>query len=140
MNDEQKSKIFEVLEELPYKVLWKCDSGNLRDVSNNVLTASWFPQQDILSNTSTIIFSSAYLQYVHLGHSKIKVFITQGGVQSMEEAIFANVPMVGLPFFADQMGNVQAVVNKRIGVLVDPEDFDKSTFRDAILTAANSTE
>lgn len=73
-----------------------------------------------------------------LGHPNVKVFITQGGIQSIEEAILSGVPIVGLPFFADQMGNMQAVAEKKIGLFIDPESFDKEQIKAAIVEAANS--
>lgn len=52
----------------------------------------------------------------------------------MEEAIFERVPMVGLPFFADQPLNVnKIVVSKGIGVEVKPMNLTKETFTNAVL-------
>jgi glucuronosyltransferase len=38
-----------------------------------------------------------------LEHPKIKLFITQGGHQSMEEAIHCKVPVLVIPFLGDQV-------------------------------------
>lgn len=37
-----------VFAKLPYKVLWKTQTKNIPNLSGNVKTASWFPQQSIL--------------------------------------------------------------------------------------------
>lgn len=137
-DEEQKNIIMEILSDLPYKVLWKYEGKDLKGKPENVLTAAWFPQQDILSKNQNYFLHE--FKFLQIEHPNVKVFITQGGLQSIEEAIFANVPMVGLPFFADQLGNIQAVVEKQIGILVSPENFDKNKFKNAILNAANSTE
>lgn len=52
-------------------------------------------------------------------HPNIKVFITQGGLQSTDEAIDAGVPLVGIPMLGDQFWNVNKYVELGIGVKVD---------------------
>lgn len=58
----------ETFAELPYKILWKFEDDQLEGKPNNIKTNKWLPQQDLL------------------GHPNIKLFITQGGLQSLEEA------------------------------------------------------
>lgn len=52
-------------------------------------------------------------------HPKIKLFITQCGLQSMEEAIDRHVPMLAIPFMADQFGNSDKVIKLEIGRTID---------------------
>ncbi|CAG2057699.1 unnamed protein product, partial [Timema podura] len=59
------------------------------------------------------------------GHPKVKVFITQGGLQSGEEAMAMGVPLIGIPFFADQDFNVNKIVEKRIGLKIDFSEVTK---------------
>lgn len=54
-----------------------------------------------------------------LVHPNIKAFITQGGLQSTDEAIDAGVPLVGIPMLGDQFFNVHKYVELGIGVKVD---------------------
>ncbi|KAF2906126.1 hypothetical protein ILUMI_00042, partial [Ignelater luminosus] len=118
---ESTRKIFlETLAELPYTVLWKFEEENLPGKPDNVIISKWFPQQDIL------------------GHPNLKLFITQGGLQSTEEAIYNNIPMVGIPFIGDQQSNVQRMVNKGIALLVDHETINKATLKAAILEVINN--
>lgn len=52
-------------------------------------------------------------------HPNIKVFVTQGGLQSTDEAIDAAVPLVGIPMLADQWYNVNKFVELGIGEQID---------------------
>ncbi|KYB26371.1 Ecdysteroid UDP-glucosyltransferase-like Protein [Tribolium castaneum] len=101
--------------ELPYNVLWKWETDTFLNKPSNVLTSKWFPQQSIL------------------GHKNIKVFITQGGLQSMEEAVTNSVPLVGMPFIADQPLNVMKMVKMGIGRSVNHKTMTKETLKEVIL-------
>ena len=61
----------------------------------------WLPQADLLA------------------HPKIKLFITQGGQQSMEETIDRAVPTIAIPFLGDQTGNAKRMEQKKIGKYLD---------------------
>lgn len=65
-------------------------------------------------------------------------FITQCGAQSLEESIYANVPMVAMPFFADQEYNAKHIVSKGFGVYVDRKNLDKEDFKSAIFKVVNN--
>lgn len=43
------------------------------------------------------------------------MFVTQGGVQSCEEAIINEVPIIGIPFFPDQISIVDTMVEYGVG-------------------------
>lgn len=66
----------------------------------------------------------------------MKAFITQGGVQSIEEAISTEVPMVGLPILADQMKNIRNLAKWGIGISLDIEKMTAFEFRKAIITVS----
>ena len=67
-------------------------------------------------------------------HPNIKVFITQGGLQSTDEAINAGVPLIGIPIFGDQWLNVERYVHHKIGVKQDIGTLTEEGFRNAINT------
>lgn len=75
-----------------------------------------------------------------LGHSKIRLFITQGGLQSLEEAVFNHVPVIGIPFFADQPSNMAKMVAMGAGLSLDYENLNKPQFKDAVLEVINNPE
>lgn len=68
----------------------------------------------------------------------MKVFVTQGGVQSIEEAIYTHVPVVVMPKIADQFFNAKRVVNKGMGLTVDFNTLTKESFKNVILEVAKN--
>ncbi|KAK4873133.1 hypothetical protein RN001_015162 [Aquatica leii] len=112
---ETQKAIMETFSELPYAVFWKLDSDHFSNKPPNVFIMKWFPQQAILK------------------HPKIKLFITQGGRQSIDEAIASNVPMIGLPFYADQTYNVQKMAAQGFGLSLSYVNLKKGEFKHAIL-------
>ncbi|KAF5302519.1 hypothetical protein FQR65_LT00891 [Abscondita terminalis] len=113
LSDSTREKMLQAFKELPYTVLWKYEA-NIPNKPSNVITQKWFPQQDILK------------------HPNIKLFITQGGLQSIEEAIYDHVPMLGMPVFADQMHNVHKMRAMGYGSWIDYDKMSKDEFKMAI--------
>ncbi|KAF2892700.1 hypothetical protein ILUMI_13472 [Ignelater luminosus] len=120
LSEETREKIIGALSEIPYKVLWKWEDQSLPGQPKNVIIRRWFPQQDIL------------------GHPNTKVFVTQGGLQSIEESIFKGVPIVGIPFFADQPLNVKKMLDLGIAQAVDINTLTKENLKAAILEVAQN--
>ena len=61
-------------------------------LSSNIKTVDWAPQSDIL------------------GHPNVKAFITQGGINSLYEAMHNAVPVGIIPLVTDQPFNQRQVV------------------------------
>lgn len=78
-------------------VLWKFEKDDLPNKPKNVMISKWLPQGDMLA------------------HPAIKLFIMQGGQQSIEEAIDRTVPIIAIPFIGDQGLNAKRVEMKGIG-------------------------
>ncbi|KAB0791965.1 hypothetical protein PPYR_13926 [Photinus pyralis] len=112
--------LLETFAELPYLVLWKIDSEIARNKPNNVIVSKWWPQQSILR------------------HPNIKLFITQGGLQSVEEGIYDNVPMIVIPFLGDQPFNGKKVEDKGFGLTFEYSTLTKPKFKAAILEVINN--
>lgn len=68
----------------------------------------------------------------------MKVFVTQGGMQSIEEAIYSHVPVVVMPKISDQFFNAKRAKNKGMGLTVDFDTLTKESFKEAILEVANN--
>lgn len=100
--------------ELPYQVLWKFENDTLPDKPKNVRIEKWLPQQDLL------------------GHPNIKLFITQAGLQSTEEAIVNHVPLLAIPFLADQHANARKITKLGMGLHLDITTLSKEQFKTAI--------
>ncbi|KAK9881634.1 hypothetical protein WA026_017157 [Henosepilachna vigintioctopunctata] len=111
-------KTFEEL--APIKVLWKFENDTMPLKPKNLELKKWLPQQDVLR------------------HPNVKVFITQGGLQSMEEAIDSAVPMLGMPFYGDQINNVKKMVEKDFGLMLDVKTMDSTSLKNSILELLNN--
>ncbi|XP_069356021.1 uncharacterized protein [Maniola hyperantus] len=113
----EKLQIFiNVFSKLPYDVYWKWNDENLPGLTKNIKVLKWFPQADLLQ------------------HPKVKLFITQGGLQSTDEAIAGGVPLIGIPFIWDQWFNVEKYVQLKIGLQLDINSITETKLRDSIET------
>lgn len=74
------------------------------------------------------------LLIIILGHPKVKLFITQAGLQSTDEAITAGVPLVAVPMLGDQWYNAEKYVKFGIGKHLDIETFTEDIFKEAVET------
>ncbi|XP_038217899.1 UDP-glucosyltransferase 2-like [Zerene cesonia] len=105
-----------VFSELPYDVLWKWDEDELPGRSSNVKISKWLPQAQLLK------------------HPNIKLFVTQGGLQSTTETINAAVPVIGIPMLGDQWYNTEKYGYHKIGLQLDIHSLTEETFKEAITT------
>ncbi|RVE43717.1 hypothetical protein evm_011632 [Chilo suppressalis] len=112
--------LINVFSKLPYDILWKWNRDELPGRSKNIKISKWLPQADLLR------------------HPKVKLFITQGGLQSTDEAIVAGVPMIGFPMLGDQWYNVEQYVHHGIGLQMDMETLEEDKFRNAINEVLNN--
>ncbi|XP_041972271.1 UDP-glycosyltransferase UGT5-like [Aricia agestis] len=115
-DSEDLKVLLGVLSKLKYNVLLKWDQDHLPYDCKNIKIAKWFPQSDLLR------------------HPKVKLFITQGGLQSTDEAIIGGVPLIGIPIMGDQYYNAEKYEHHKIGKKLDWNNFDAKTFRNAIET------
>lgn len=114
LNDGSKKAIMNAFAQLPNKVLINIDLENI-NVPRNVRVEKWLPQQDILR------------------HRNIKLFVTQDGLQSVQEAVTNGVPMVGIPFFGDQYNNIFKSIKKGFAVMVDKGNITTESVKEALL-------
>ncbi|KAK5640399.1 hypothetical protein RI129_011210 [Pyrocoelia pectoralis] len=120
LHDERRNEILAAFAELPYTVIWKYGNNSIPNKPKNVLIYQWLPQISVLN------------------HPNIKLFITHGGLQSVTEAIYAHVPMIGIPFFVDQFKNVQEMVDDGYGLHLGRENLEKGYMQRTILEAINN--
>ncbi|KAJ8951903.1 hypothetical protein NQ318_019882 [Aromia moschata] len=81
--------LLDAFSKLKLTVLWKFETELNVTLPKNVIVRKWLPQNDIL------------------GHRNTKLFISHCGALGTYEAVYHGVPMVGMPFFADQKNNRQ---------------------------------
>uniref|UniRef100_A0A915DUQ9 UDP-glucuronosyltransferase n=1 Tax=Ditylenchus dipsaci TaxID=166011 RepID=A0A915DUQ9_9BILA len=90
-----------------YDFIWKLKPGDNESAifssTPNVHVVNWFDQKAVLE------------------HPNVKAFMTHCGLNSVNEAALAAVPMIGMPLMGDQIHNAAIMVNKGIGVFVPIE-------------------
>ncbi|XP_030763810.1 UDP-glucuronosyltransferase 2B33-like [Sitophilus oryzae] len=109
-----------VFRNLPYNVLWKWENNTMDQKPDNVFLSKWIPQINVLD------------------HPNVKLFITQGGLQSTEETIAAHKPIIGIPFHSDQTTNVDTCVQYGMGKMIELEDLTAEKLRSYILEIINN--
>lgn len=62
----------------------------------------------------------------------------QGGLQSLEEAIHHEVPMIAMPFMSDQPENAKKLADLYMAQNIDHKTVTKDELRDAILEVARN--
>ncbi|XP_070509620.1 UDP-glucosyltransferase 2-like [Chironomus tepperi] len=100
---------------LNYDFIWKFESDDLTDIPKNVMLQKWLPQADLLA------------------HPKIKLFITHGGQQSMEETVDRAVPTIIVPFLGDQDSNARRMEKRGIGMHLELHTLTEEKLKAAIL-------
>ncbi|CAG4958603.1 unnamed protein product [Colias eurytheme] len=100
VNEKTRKDLIELFGSLKQTVLWKFDE-DIKGLPKNVHIRNWLPQSSILA------------------HPNIKVFITHGGLLSVIESLEYGVPLLAIPVFGDQPGNVQRSVAAGHALKVD---------------------
>ena len=98
-----------------FRLIWKWAREEMSDLPSNVILQSWLPQQDLLAN------------------HHLKVFVTHGGLLSLQETLYHSTPIVGIPLGNDQ---------KRSGyaVMLDWPSLNTETFVAAIIKATSDPD
>ncbi|XP_069693335.1 UDP-glucosyltransferase 2-like [Periplaneta americana] len=115
-----RQALLDAFSELPQRILWKFESENLPGIPPNVKISKWLPQSDILA------------------HPNIRMFISHCGKMSTSETMYRGVPIVGVPFFVDQLFNMQKLIRKGMGVHLDQETMTKESILKAIREILNN--
>ncbi|XP_050693307.1 UDP-glycosyltransferase UGT5-like [Eriocheir sinensis] len=121
MPPEYRQAFLEAFRRLPQRVLWKYE-GELEGAFDNVMISSWLPQQDILA------------------HNNVKVFISHGGLLSLQESIFHATPLLVLPIFGDQPRNAMYVESSGLGRMMEWEELTADRIIDALTDIITKTK
>lgn len=111
--------VFKDLKE--YNIIWKWEGDNVFTDIPNLYVFKWLPQQDLLA------------------HKNVKLFIFQAGLQSMEEAIDRGVPMLAIPFWADQVTNAPKIQHLGIGLYIKRNHLNVPDLKDTIMELINNS-
>lgn len=115
LRKDKLEAILSTMRKLKQRVIWKWDQNELPNKPDNVFIGKWLPQDSILA------------------HPNMRLFITHGGLGSITEAMYHGVPIVGIPIFGDQGGNVAQVVREGWGISVNFDELSESLLTDAVL-------
>ena len=67
-------------------------------------------------------------------HPNLCLFITHAGMLSTQEAIYHGVPVVGIPFIADQFSNIMKLSTRGVGIELVYDTLSKQSILDAVQT------
>ncbi|XP_063321650.1 UDP-glucuronosyltransferase 2C1-like [Pelmatolapia mariae] len=96
--------------ELPQKVIWRFVGEKPSTAGCCFREMEWLPQNDLL------------------GHPKTRAFVARGGTNSMYEAIYHSVPVVGLPLLFDQFDNLLRLKVRGAARVVETYSLTKEDF------------
>uniref|UniRef100_A0A336KLR3 UDP-glucuronosyltransferase n=1 Tax=Culicoides sonorensis TaxID=179676 RepID=A0A336KLR3_CULSO len=107
-----------VFNELPhFHFIWKYETDLDLKIPKNVKLQGWVRQNDILA------------------HPNVKGFISHCGLLGTQEAIWHGVPIIGIPFFADQLRNILSIIRAGVGVKVDFNTISHESLKAALVEA-----
>ena len=98
------AKFAEAFAQLKQTVIWKF-SKEIPNLPENVKVFSWVPQNDLLA------------------HNNVIAFVTHFGVNSIFEAVYHGVPVVGFPLTGDQHNNGAFVHDRGYGKRLNINSF-----------------
>uniref|UniRef100_A0A0A1WXI3 UDP-glucuronosyltransferase 1-10 n=1 Tax=Zeugodacus cucurbitae TaxID=28588 RepID=A0A0A1WXI3_ZEUCU len=93
--------LHDVLVETQMHVLWRWTHCTKPRQSSRILYTKWMPQNDILALKS------------------VKLFITHGSMSSLGEGQYYAVPMLGITYLSEHVGNVEYLVQFRFAQRID---------------------
>ena len=119
-----------------YTIVWKLDVKVPEAAPyKNIHMVEWMPQKDILC----AFCSWKYALLCSPVDNRTVAFVTHGGYNSLLESSQAGVPMVLVPLFGDQYGNVFRAQRLSMGIYVDraalkANESDEHAIGDALWT------
>ncbi|XP_078116838.1 2-hydroxyacylsphingosine 1-beta-galactosyltransferase [Sander vitreus] len=93
-------KLAGALARLPQRVIWRFSGVPPSNLGNNTKLVDWMPQNDLL------------------GHANTRAFLSHGGLNSIYEAMYHGVPVVGVPLFGDHYDTMTRVAAKGMGIML----------------------
>ncbi|KAJ8676543.1 hypothetical protein QAD02_012330 [Eretmocerus hayati] len=102
----------------PTRVLMKiADKSKVTlSIPENILSMPWIPQRAVLA------------------HNNTRAFVTHGGLMGTFEALYYGIPMIGVPLFADQPRNVEALVAKNMSIKLPFDELTEESLDAALAT------
>ncbi|XP_054635597.1 2-hydroxyacylsphingosine 1-beta-galactosyltransferase [Dunckerocampus dactyliophorus] len=114
-------KLAGALARLPQQVIWRFSGVPPSNLGNNTRLVEWMPQNDLL------------------GHANIRAFLSHGGLNSIFEALYHGVPVVGVPLFGDHYDTMIRVTAKGMGIMLHWKSMSEDDLYNALATVIKDT-
>lgn len=106
--------ILKELSKLKQRVVMKWELDDKTRLPKNVFAQKWLPQDSILA------------------HPNLKLFIGHGGLGGVGEAKYYQIPILGMPFFGDQDGNMEKLEKEGWGRSIKLDKVTESNFAEIL--------
>lgn len=116
LSDDIAHKLAGALGRLQQKVIWRFSGVPPSNLGNNTKLVDWMPQNDLL------------------GHKNTRAFLSHGGLNSIYEAMYHGVPVVGVPLFGDHYDTMTRVQAKGMGVMLEWKRMSEQDLHTAMLS------
>lgn len=120
LSEDITHKLAGALGRLPQRVVWRFSGVPPSNLGNNTKLVDWMPQNDLL------------------GHARTVAFLSHGGLNSIYEAMYHGVPVVGLPLFGDHYDTMTRVEAKGMGIMVHWKSVTEEELYQALDTVINN--
>ncbi len=111
ITDAHLKVLLSVFATLEQRVLMRWDNPNLKDLPKNVFVSKWVPQQDVL------------------GHRNTRLLLGHGGLNSLAEALFHEVPVIMMPLYGEQFSDAPKVKRMGYGMVLHWSELDEEKLR-----------
>ncbi|XP_028834361.1 2-hydroxyacylsphingosine 1-beta-galactosyltransferase [Denticeps clupeoides] len=116
LSDEIAHKLAGALGRLRQKVIWRFSGVPPSNLRNNTRLVEWMPQNDLL------------------GHNNTRAFLSHGGLNSIYEAMYHGVPVVGVPLFGDHYDTMTRVQAKGMGIMLEWKRMSEEDLHSALVS------
>lgn len=113
LSSEKLSIFLNKFRSIKQKIVWKFET-DLPNKPDNVIVGKWLPQNDILA------------------HPNVKVFISHCGKGGVTEAKYHGVPVLGIPLFAEQSGNIDVLVAEGWALKIPFGNLNRTIFSESL--------
>ncbi|KAH8241261.1 hypothetical protein KR032_005720 [Drosophila birchii] len=112
--DNMQQTLLQAFARVKQRIVWKHELSKTPNRTENIYAMAKVPQRQVLA------------------HPNVRLFINQGGLLSVMEAIDSGVPMLGLPLFYDHFTNMNRAKRCGIAEVLDCNNLDADTLTNTI--------